>query len=225
MIYYRWNQIKEKDLNTVEELWREVKNAYTETAQQILGHEKRKKNKPWISKEILELSDKRSKLRKIKTNSEGDMQKYREITKEIKKKAKKCKETWIEERCTEIENNPVTMNTGKLFQIVREICGTTNTRLITVNSKEVKTLENKEEIKQRWKQHYEEIYNEGNPVDRTVLEELPVNNKEEQMMNIMRSEVETAIKNLKRKKAPGEDTITAEMIQAGGQCSVEMMHN
>jgi hypothetical protein len=32
------------------------------------------------------------------------------------------------------------------------------------------------------------------------------------MLNIMEGEVEEAIKNLNRKKAPGEDNITAEMI-------------
>ena len=152
------------------------------------------------------------------------MRRYKELTKEIKKKAKRCKEEWIEERCQETENTAGGINTGKLFQTAREICGTTNARMATVKGKDGKQLNSKVEIKQRWKQHYEELYNDGNPVDRTVLEELPVINSHEQMPDIMEEEVETAIKNLKRKKAPGEDNITAEMIQAGGSCSVEMMH-
>jgi hypothetical protein len=37
-------------------------------------------------------------------------------------------------------------------------------------------------------------------------------------------EVAAAIKNLKKGKSPGEDNITAEMMQAGEDCSVKMMH-
>ena len=49
-----------------------------------------------------------------------------------------------------------------------------------------------------------------------MLEELPENNRQERMLDILEEEIAAAIKNLKRKKAPGEDNITAEMIQAGG---------
>ena len=44
------------------------------------------------------------------------------------------------------------------------------------------------------------------------------------MLDILEEEITAAVKNLKRKKAPGEDNITAEMIQAGGSCSIEMLH-
>ena len=59
----------------------------------MLAYEKRRKKKPWISKEVLELSNRRKETRKTKTNSDKDRERYREITKEIKKKARKCKET------------------------------------------------------------------------------------------------------------------------------------
>ena len=55
-------------------------------------------------------------------------------------------------------------------------------------------------------------------------EDLPASNGQAQMLDIMEKEVELAIKNLKRRKAPEEDNITAEMIKAGEDCSVEMLH-
>ena len=57
-----------------------------------------------------------------------------------------------------------------------------------------------------------------------ILEELPACNEHEKMLDIMESEVKAAIRGLKKGKAPGEDNIAAEMIQAGGRCSLEMMH-
>jgi len=190
----------EKDTGSVEETWEVIKSKYTDVAQEVLGYEKRKRNKPWISKEVLDLSDTRKELRKTKSHNEDDKRRYRKITTEIKRKAKKCKEMWIEEKCQELENNARAADTGKLFQMAKEICGSNITKLASIKNKEGRTLDDREEIKQRWKQHYEEMYNNGNPVDRTVLEELPIGNKQEQMMNILESEVESAIRNLKSKK-------------------------
>src|SRR5215469_11643863 len=39
----------------------------------------------------------------------------------------------------------------------------------------------------------------------------------------MREEVEQAIRDLKKKKAPGADQITAEMLQASGEAGVSLM--
>src|SRR6218665_3716713 len=94
--------------------------------------------------------------------------------------------------------------------------GTTSTKIATVKNKEGRILDNKKESKQRWKQHYEELYNNGNSVVRTVLEELPACNEHEKMLDIMESEVEAAIRSLKKGKAPGEDNIAAEVIQTRG---------
>src|SRR3984885_12289194 len=210
--------------STTEKIWKEIRTAFTETAQQVLGQKNRREKKPWITKKVLEMSDERRNMKKERKLSEENRKKYNEITRLIKKKAKNCKKVWLEEKCSEIENNTGGPNTGKIFQTVKEICGTANTRLITVKSKEGKLLNDKTEIKQRWKQYYEELYNNGNPVDRTVIKELPICNEHEKMESILREEIEMAIKNLKTKKAPGEDNITAEMIQAGGDCSTEMLH-
>jgi len=49
-------------------------------------------------------------------------------------------------------------------------------------------------------------------------------NEHEKMLHMMESEVEAAIKGLKKGKEPGEDNIAAEMIQARGGCSLEMLH-
>ena len=42
-------------------------------------------------------------MRKTKINSDEDRERYKEITKEVKRKARKCKETWIEDICKKAE--------------------------------------------------------------------------------------------------------------------------
>ena len=68
------------------------------------------------------------------------------------RKQKDANKKWIERKCQEIEDTNGIVHTGKLFQVAREICGTVNTRLTSVKNKD-----NKREIKERWKQHYEEF--------------------------------------------------------------------
>ena len=61
-------------------------------------------------------------------------------------------------------------------------------------------------------------------MDKTILQEMPPCNRHEHMEDILREEVQAAVGNLKKRKSPGGDNITAEMIQAGEESSVEMMY-
>jgi Reverse transcriptase (RNA-dependent DNA polymerase) len=71
-----------------------------------------------------------------------------------------------------------------------------------------------EKVKTRWKQYFEELYNDPNPVDESFLENLDWNSDVEPTPNIMIEEVSRAIERLKTRKAPGIDNITAEEIKA-----------
>ena len=64
----------------------------------------RRKNKPWITAEILDLCDKRRELRKNRFEPEGS-DKYKEVNNNIERCMKKAKENWIEEQCSETEEN------------------------------------------------------------------------------------------------------------------------
>ena len=70
-----------------------VNTAVTETASEILGKHRRKK-KPWITAEILDLHNKRRQLRKKRFEPEGS-EKYKEVNNNIKRCMKKAKENWI----------------------------------------------------------------------------------------------------------------------------------
>ena len=76
------------------------------------------------------------------------------------------------------------------------------------------------------KEYCSELYNYEAEVDRSILDE-DVESKcegEEREDEILKSEVEIAIKGLKRNKIPGEDNISAELIQEGGETTVNIMH-
>ena len=216
--------ITEDKNRTVEETWNEIKTVYTDVAKSVLGYRKSQKTAPWISKEILELSDQRKQLKADRNKSSELRKEYNLMTRKIKRKSKECKQQWIEAKCQKVEDSQRKHDTRTLYKTANEICGTFVPKLTTVKSKAGETLAEKEQIKGRWKEYYEGLYNEQNPVDETVLDELPPTNTTEHMDDFLEEEVAAAIKNLKKGKSPGEDNITAEMLQAGEECSVKMMH-
>jgi len=66
-----------------------------------------------------------------------------------------------------------------------------------VYNKVGQTLVEKEHIKNRWADYYRELYREQNPVDDTILRELPVTNAAEHMEDFIKEEVEAPIEWLK----------------------------
>jgi len=150
----------------------------------VLGYTKRQKKTQWISQEVLNLSDRRKQLKAVKSLSEENKTQYN-ITREIKWKVKECKEKWLEEKCIEVERSAGRQNSQKLFRTVNEICGTFTPKLPTVNNNTGKTLDHKTQIKARWKQHFEGLNNEHNPVDKNIPNELPTANGHEKMDTIL----------------------------------------
>ena len=73
--------------------------AVTKTANDIIGKHRSTK-KPWVTDDILKLSDKWRKIKQRKNTDEGA-----KIYREANQQVKKAKEMWIEEQCQGIEEN------------------------------------------------------------------------------------------------------------------------
>ena len=111
--------ILEEENTDVETLNNKFNNAMTDTASVILGQHRHKK-KPWVTIELLDMCDRRRVLKRGK-NSPGGIYKYREINKEIRTGTKETKEKWIEEQCSEIEDNLNKNNNKRAVQVVKDL--------------------------------------------------------------------------------------------------------
>ena len=92
--------------------------AVAETAREILGKHRQKK-KPWVTADILDLCDKRRKLREKRFEPEG-FEKHREVN-NIKEYTKKAKENWIGEQCSETEENLGKNVSKRAYQFVKNL--------------------------------------------------------------------------------------------------------
>ena len=75
--------------------------AVTDPAAELLGKQRRKR-KPWVTPEILDLCDQRRDLKKKRGEPEGAKD-YREIKRKIRSEMEMAKETWIQGQCQEVE--------------------------------------------------------------------------------------------------------------------------
>ena len=149
------------------------------------------------------------------------------MNREVRQLLRKAKEDWAEEQAKLVEDSFEANNARKVFKTIKNLTAKQTNRQINVNEDEQgNLLTGSNEIAQRWKECCSELYNYEADIDRSILGE-DVESKcegEEWEDKILRSEVEIAIKGLKKNKSPGEDNVRAELIQEGGETAVNIMH-
>ena len=187
---------------------------------------KRKTKKPWISEATLKLADEKRKLKQMKNISLEYTQQYKDACRRVKKSARQDKEHWIQDQCEQAEKGLNIGNTREAYSLLKMLKSEFVPRLNVIRDQQGAMLQSKDDIKQRWKQYCSSLYKDPGGGD-GMAEELehiapPV---DEDPPDILYSQVEVAIRALKRNKSPGSDGITAELIQTGGEPLARQIHN
>ena len=163
-----------------------------------------RRKKPWITAEILNLCDKGRELRKKRFEHEGS-EKYKEVNNNMKRCMKKAKENWIEEQCSEIEENLRKNNSKRAYELVKDLTTVKQGKAITVQDHSGKCLTEERQILNRWTEYCSELYNYKASGDPLVLN-CPQTDTENDHP-ILRREVEAAVRSLKKGKSAGVDDI------------------
>ena len=193
--------------------------AVNDAASERLGKERRRK-KPWVTKDVLDLCDEKRDLKKKRYEEEGAKE-YREANRMIQKAVKKAKEDWIGAQCEEIETCLNKNNNKRAYQLVKNLTSEKQERSSTIQDKSGKCLTEEKEILSRWTEYCSELYNYESCGDNAVLDcsQPP----EEDLQPILREEVEIAVTPLKRGKSAGVDNIPAEPVHAGGDIMIDVL--
>ena len=134
---------------------------------------------------------------------------------------KKAIDKWIENQCLYIEDSLAKHNSKKAFKIVKELtCENKGVTKYIQDSNGNCLMEN-EDIMNRWTEYCKELYNQPLKGNLKVLE--IINNYEELSLPILKSEIEKAVKSLKKGISPGNDNIPGELVQAGGEKVIEIL--
>ena len=102
-----------------------------------------------------------------------------------------------------------------MYDGFRRINGTKNfARISSIKDVDGRLLSDEREVKERWKEYFETLYNDPNPTQNNTLPDILIHPNEEGEANILVCGVYMAIEKLKLHKATGIDGITAEEIKA-----------
>ena len=119
MIGGKFDPLTLLDTDDVHDLINKFNVAVTEAANETFGKYKHQKQ-PWVTPDIFYLCKKRRELKKDKFTTEGAKQ-YKAVNQQIKKGMVKARETWIEERCQEIDDSLGKNNSKKAYQLVKDL--------------------------------------------------------------------------------------------------------
>ena len=109
-----------------------------------------------MSEGALQISEERKEVK-----SKGKRERYTKLNAEFQRIARKDKKAFFNEYCKEIEETNRMGKTRDIFKQIRDIKRTFHVRMGTIKDKNDKDLTEAEEIKKRWQEFTEELYEKG----------------------------------------------------------------
>ena len=207
----RFEALEIEQSNDIEEDYDRFKTTFMEAANCSIPAKKNTIKKGWMTDEILNMMEERRKHKRSENQ-------YREIDKEIKRKCTEEKEKWLNTMCIEIESNRNT-DSRKLHSKIKEIAGKRKNTCSSsgcLKAKDGTIIIEKEEIIKRWEEYIEELFYDERGIK-------PTRKDEDYGEDILKSEVEFALRKMKRGKAPGPDQVNVEMLDSAGEIGLEKL--
>ena len=142
---------------------------------------------------------------------------YRKLNNELRRKTDKARSSWWKKTCEEIETLDKLGKHDLMYSKVRQVTSRGHqSEGKSVNDKHGRLLVEPDEIKDRWTEYIEELYNKRGKPDSTQipLENEDTINDDNKGPPVLKSEITEAIRYMKQGKSPGIDMIPAELIKA-----------
>ena len=189
-----------------EEQWSRIQEALQLATEKIIPEKRRVAREKWMTEEILEIMEERRLLK-------GQTERYREKDRQIKRKCKERKEEWLKERCDEIEQLQRS-NSKEMYEKINELTGKKRaTRNSIIKDIQGNVVTEQDQVLQVWEQYIKTLYDD-NRGEKPILEEI-------EGPEIMKEEIQIAMKGMRKGKAVGEDEISVEMLEALEEFGVE----
>ena len=223
-IAQRYQENVQKELTSITQNSKDITITLVASNKSILSaasntlEQRRSRRKPWISDEVLRLSDARKGLKSKKHESQKLQFQYNSMTRQICDKVKASKEEWITGKCKEAEAAAIKNDSKTLYNKIKEISAgpSKKQQVRAICDNQNNLLTSSQAIEDHWKEYCERLYNCKLQSDPSVLQKLQPNGNHEEEPPLMYGEVQWALHRLKNQKSPGSDGIQAEMLKIGG---------
>ena len=203
--------------NEVEDIWKNIKDVVTASADDVLG-KTRKKNEDWFTKECEEAVKERKKIREewLKdTKNRNKLEKLRESNKSVRKILKKTKSDNLNKELDSIEKDRRGKRMREFFKKVNSRRKGDQVQMGRMFGDDGQLYTSNQDILEQGKIHFSKRLNRPEPTEEIEISE-PIG-PQLKIEPPTEFEIRKVIKSLKSRKAPGDDLMTSEMIKTGGE--------
>lgn len=204
--------------------WNALRNTLLTTANEALPDIQYKK--PWIreSPEAKNAVDSKRKawVDYLASRTDAKLQEYRRARNRATEASRKTREEWLTELARSFEEAAQKSNIVEAFKLLDKLTGTTRRSPIPgVRDLNGEDISKAEQI-DKWREYFDKLLNPApttSPIKKPPMSstmkppQLPVLPPDHPPTE---KEIETALKELKRRKAPGPDQIAPELLKYGG---------
>ena len=106
-----------------------------------------------MSEEALQIAEKRREAK-----GKGEKERYIHLNAEFQRIARRDKKAFLSDQCKEIEENSRMGKARDLFKKIRVTKGTLHAKMGTIKNRNSMDLIEAEDIKKRWQEYTEELY-------------------------------------------------------------------
>uniref|UniRef100_A0A8D8WNS4 Craniofacial development protein 2 n=2 Tax=Cacopsylla melanoneura TaxID=428564 RepID=A0A8D8WNS4_9HEMI len=189
------------DAGQVEENWLTIKSALLGPCNKHLKRTKAKREKDWMTEQILRLMEVRQELR----DRNADKTKLKELNNKIRYECRQAKEQWLKEKCEEIEHLQTLHDAHNMHKKIRELTGSKKqTTHYLLNECGDIIVETDKQVK-LWEKYIEQLFDD----DRVNVEDIETPTGPE----ILKDEISYVINNMKKRKAAGPDEMPGDVLQ------------
>ena len=97
-------------------------------------------------------------MKRRDSKSKGEKEKYTHLNAEFQRIARRDKKAFFSDQCKEIEESNRMGQTRDLFKKIRDTKGTFHAKMIPIKDRNGIDLTEAEDIKKRWQEYTEELY-------------------------------------------------------------------
>ena len=169
----RWQAHLNKFFVSVDEEWASVRDVFHETGKQVLGHKICDRKREWLSVDTRRLMEERRVAKSKRGGSIIMTRHHNYLCRRVKKSAKMDREEFIKGICQEVESVRMQNKTRAVYEGIRKITGKHAPQVKSVKDASGKIFTDPMEVKTRWKEYFEKLYNNPNVVMEDVLKEFP----------------------------------------------------
>lgn len=215
----------------LDEEWSFIKTQLYKCAETTLGFTKNK-HKDWFDENAENIHDLLKAKNKAHNNwlsnptSIAAKNTFQDLKRESQRLLREIENSWWIEQAKQLQHFADTNDQQGFYNGIKTIFGPKNSNITPVRSLDGVLIKEREEILNRWSQHFNRLLNQRNPVDANIIDEID-DMPPAADLDIPPTFAETkkAIQSLKNGKSPGPDNLPGELFKEGGYLLHRRIHD